>query len=51
MEIRIGNNMASSVAGGGGDYIPLHWSVNQNAEKEKHHVFSSSETVFFAGID
>ena len=34
MEIRIGNNMASSVgrgAGGGGAISP-HWPVNQNAE-------------------
>ena len=52
MEIRIGNNMASSVAGGGGGGLyPPHWPVNQNAEQEKHHAFSSSETVFCAGID
>ena len=31
MEIRIGNNMVSSVAGGGGAIAP-HWPVNQNAE-------------------
>ena len=50
MEIRIGNNMVSSVAGGGGATAPP-LPVNQNVEKEKHQVFSSSETVFCAGID
>ena len=32
MEIRIGNNMASSVAGDGGELYPSHWPVNQKAE-------------------
>ena len=26
---------------------PPHWPVNQNAEQEKCHIFSSTETVFF----
>ena len=50
MEIRPGNNMVSSVARRGA-ITPPHWPANQNAELEKHHVFSSSETVFCAGID
>ena len=34
-----------------GAITPLHWPVNQNAELEKYHVFSSFETVFCAEID
>ena len=30
---------------------PLHCSAYQNAEYEKYHVFSTSETVFCFGID
>ena len=40
----------SCVAGGGGVIAP-HWPVNQNAEYEKYHVFSTPETGFCARID
>ena len=43
----------SSVArgGGGGGLQPPHWHVDQNAEWEKHYVFSTFETVLCTGVD
>ena len=47
----------SSVARGGGGAIgmstkmPPHWHVDQNAEWEKHYVFSTFETVLCTGVD
>ena len=45
--------MISSVArGGGGRAIALpHWHVHQNAEWEKHYVFSTYETVLCTEVD
>ena len=39
-------HLSSSEARGEAIASSPHWSVNQNAEQEKHHVFSASETVF-----
>ena len=44
----------SSVARGGGGVggaIAPHWHVDQNAEWEKHYVFSTFETVLCTGVD
>ena len=42
----------SSVArGGAGGAIAPHWHVDQNAEWEKHYVFSTFETVLCTGVD
>ena len=37
--------------GGGGGAKPPHWHVDQNAEWEKHYVFSTFETVLVAVVD
>ena len=50
----VNSDADSSVARGGGaqgGYSPLHWHVDQNAEWEKHCVFSTFETVLSIGVD
>ena len=41
----------SSVARGGGGAIAPHWHVDQNAEWEKHYIFSTFETVLCTGVN
>ena len=46
--------LTSSVAreGGAGSYSPpLYWHVDQNAQWEKHYVFSTFEAVLCTGVD
>ena len=43
---------AAEPGGGGGATAPLpHWHVDQNAELDKYHAFSSFETVLCTGMD
>ena len=52
------NNLCSILAadgsvarGGRGGYNPPHWHVDQNAEWEKHYVFSTFEAVLCTEVD
>ena len=47
----VASSVASSVARGGGGAIAPHWHVDQNAEWEKHYVFSTFETVLCTEVD
>ena len=47
MEIRIGNNMASSVAGGGGGYIPPI-GLSTKMQNKKNTTFLALQKLSFA---